>query len=87
MARQSRSPRGDAAAILQEVVLTGQSSGWSGEIEQRDEVSGILAGFGVVYTDDLWGTWEPGELHRLIAQLDPEALHALRDFACRLLDQ
>jgi hypothetical protein len=46
-----------AGLIAQEVVHEGKSDGWSGTIEERDQVASILKPFGIQYVDDMTGTW------------------------------
>jgi len=48
----------DGAEILGEVFRRGESSGWAGSLEERDELARALRPYNVVYTDDMAGTWE-----------------------------
>lgn len=51
-------PLNDASDIASEVVLTGKSEGWCGDLEDLEEVKKVLRPFNIVYTDDMRGTWE-----------------------------
>ena len=46
------------AVILSEVYETGKSEGWSGSIEEREQLEARLQPFHVIYTCDMRGTWE-----------------------------
>ena len=51
-------PQRSAADIAYEVVLKGKSTGWGGSLEDFEAVKKILAPLNIVYTDDMFGTWE-----------------------------
>lgn len=61
MARRYNNVVCDAGVIASEVVTRGESRGWAGAIEERDEVARILAPFKIVYKDDFHGLWARGE--------------------------
>ena len=46
-----------AAKIVSDCILGGESSGWCGSLEEFKAVEEICHRFGVVYTDDMYGTW------------------------------
>ena len=47
-----------AAKIVSDCIISGESSGWSGSMEDFMEVEKICNQFGVVYVDDMNGTWK-----------------------------
>ena len=47
-----------AGIIAAEVVVTGKSSMWAGDVEESQAVAAILAPFNIIYADDFNGTWE-----------------------------
>jgi hypothetical protein len=49
--------RACAAEIAEEVVFTGRSTGWSGTLEQCEEVQDILRPFNIAYVDDMLGEY------------------------------
>ena len=51
-------PEMDAADIASEIIQTGESSGWSGSSEQQAAVQVILSKYNIIYTDDMYGSWE-----------------------------
>lgn len=54
--RRYGSLRHDAASIRYEVALTGRPTGWSGDLDQIDELIRGLAPSGVVCTREIHGT-------------------------------
>jgi len=46
-----------AALIAEEVIQHGKSTGWSGSLEEKDEVAEILEQYNIHYTDDASGEW------------------------------
>ena len=58
MARTYNNHVSPGAIILGEVFNTGKSEGWSGPIEEREQLEVRLEPFGVIYTCDMRGTWE-----------------------------
>lgn len=53
----ARLPRESAASIAYEVVCDGVSEGWSGSHESLAAVQAILEPRGIVYFDDMRGSW------------------------------
>ena len=76
--------RADAAQILSDVALHGQSTGWAGDIDHVERLMHRLAPFGVTYTDDMHGTWETSALHDVLDELDDDQVDDLVNYARRL---
>lgn len=47
-----------AGIIAQEVIITSKSTGWVGNLSDRQEIERILRLYNIAYTDDCRGTWE-----------------------------
>jgi hypothetical protein len=47
-----------ASTIARDVVLSGDSRGWQGSIEDQQEVAKVLLKFNIRYVDDMFGRWE-----------------------------
>lgn len=58
MYRQYSSEILDAGLITLEVVDYGESSGWSGTLEQLKNMQDILKKHNIIYVDDIHGTWK-----------------------------
>lgn len=56
--KYSNNPSRDASEIAAEVVYSGRSRGWSGDIEQLEQLEEMLGRFNIGYTDDMYGDWE-----------------------------
>ncbi|MBQ4479712.1 MAG: hypothetical protein II943_03645 [Victivallales bacterium] len=56
--RKYGNPQSSAAAILSDIALYGDSSGWSGSEQSFKAVEAILKKFNVVYYDDFNGSWK-----------------------------
>jgi len=55
--RQYCSPDEIASVIASEVILQQVSTGWAGDIEDKEQVEAILKPYNIVYTDDMFGEW------------------------------
>ncbi len=80
MSRPYSNLQADAALIAFEVLMHGQSTGWSGSVEDRCELERRLRRYNIHYTDDIHGTWKPSELSLLVDLLEEEQVHALVEF-------
>lgn len=76
--------RADAAQILSDVALHGQSTGWAGDINQVERLMHRLAPYGVTYTDDMAGTWETSALHDVLDELDFDQVDEVTQYARQL---
>jgi len=80
MSRPYIDPDADAAIIAYEVLTRGQSTGWSGTLEDLGELQRRLRKHNIHFTDDMRGTWEPSELGLLMAELDDDDVESITEF-------
>jgi hypothetical protein len=57
MAKKYREFQDPAGVILMDVYAHGKSEGWSGSLEELEQVKTKLAPFNVKYVDDFFGVW------------------------------
>lgn len=46
------------AIIMADIIRTGRSDGWQGDISTLNRLKELLAKFNIFYTDDMFGRWE-----------------------------
>jgi hypothetical protein len=80
MSRPYSNLQADAAIIAFEVLMHGQSIGWSGSVEDRCELERRLRKHNIHYTDDMSGTWKPTELGQLLVELDDDDVESITEF-------
>lgn len=47
-----------ASLIVQDIIDTNKSEGWSGNLDDLEELKTLLEKFNVYYVDDFFGRWE-----------------------------
>ena len=47
-----------ASLIVQDIIDTNKSEGWSGNLDDLEQLKILLEKFNVYYVDDFLGTWE-----------------------------